>query len=68
MVRNIKTALALVALTFAFGLQSSVFAQDSMKHEEKPKLWKLAPFTAKCTRLPAARPSTRKLTESSCSA
>jgi hypothetical protein len=35
MVRNIKIALALAALAFTFGLQPSVHAQDSMKHEGK---------------------------------
>ena len=35
MVRNIKIALALAALVFTFGLQPSVHAQDSMKHEGK---------------------------------
>ena len=39
MVRNIKTALALVALTFTFALRVSVYAQDSMKHEDKTKIW-----------------------------
>jgi len=35
MVRNIKTALALAALTLTlgFGLHPTVYAQDSMKHE-----------------------------------
>jgi hypothetical protein len=37
MVRKMKTALTLVALTFAFGLQVSLYAQDSMKHEDKTK-------------------------------
>lgn len=37
MVRNIKTALVLVALAFAFGLCSSADAQDNMKHQDSTK-------------------------------
>ena len=47
MVRNIKTALALVALTFTFALQVSVYAQDSMKHEDKTKTLKTGTFHGK---------------------
>ena len=47
MVRNIKTALALVALTFTFALQASVYAQDSMKHEDKTKRLETGSFHGK---------------------
>ena len=47
MVRNIKTALALVALTFTFALQASVYAQDSMKHEDKNKTLETGTFHGK---------------------
>ena len=47
MVRNIKTALALVALTFTFALQESVYAQDSMKHEDKTKRLETGSFHGK---------------------
>ena len=47
MVRNIKTALALVALTFTFALQASVYAQDSMKHEDKTKTLETGTFHGK---------------------
>jgi Electron transfer DM13 len=47
MVCNIKTALALVALTFAFGVQSSVFAQDSMKDEDKTETLETGTFHGK---------------------
>jgi hypothetical protein len=47
MVRNIKTALALVALTFTFALQASVYAQDSMKHEDNPKTLETGTFHGK---------------------
>ena len=47
MVRNIKTALALVALTFTFALRASVYAQDSMKHEDKTKRLETGSFHGK---------------------
>ena len=47
MVRNIKTALALAALTFTFALQASVYAQDSMKHENKTKTLETGTFHGK---------------------
>lgn len=47
MVRNIKTALALVALTFTFALQASVYAQDGMKHEDKTKTLETGTFHGK---------------------
>lgn len=47
MVRNIKTALALVALTFTFALQASVYAQDSMKQEDKTKTLETGTFHGK---------------------
>jgi Electron transfer DM13 len=47
MVRNIKTALALVALTFTFALQASVYAQDSTKHEDNPKTLETGTFHGK---------------------
>ena len=47
MVRNIKTALALVALTFTFALQASVYAQDHMKHEDKTKTLETGTFHGK---------------------
>jgi Electron transfer DM13 len=47
MVCNVKTALALVALTFAFGVQSSVFAQDSMKDEDKTETLETGIFHGK---------------------
>ena len=47
MVRNIKTALALAVLTFAFGLQASVYAQDSMTHEDKTKTLETGTFHGK---------------------
>jgi hypothetical protein len=47
MVRNIKTALALVALTFTFGLQASLYAQDNMKHEDKTKTLETGSFHGK---------------------
>jgi hypothetical protein len=47
MVRNIKTALALVALTFTFAWQASVYAQDSMKHEDKTKTLETGTFHGK---------------------
>lgn len=37
MVRNIKIALGLAALAFAFGSHPTVYAQDSMQHESKTK-------------------------------
>jgi len=37
MVRNIKTALVLVALAFAFGRCSSADAQDNMTHQNNVK-------------------------------
>jgi hypothetical protein len=46
MVRNIKTALALVALTFTFA-EASVYAQDSMKHEDKTKTLETGTFHGK---------------------
>ena len=46
MVRNIKTALALVALTFTFAL-ASVYAQNSMKHEDKTKTLETGTFHGK---------------------
>ncbi len=47
MVRNIKTALALVALTFTFAMQATVYAQDSMKHEDKTKTLETGTFHGK---------------------
>jgi Electron transfer DM13 len=48
MVRNIKTAfLALVALTFLFGLQPSVFAQGNMMHEAEAKTLETGTFHGK---------------------
>ncbi len=47
MVRNIKTALALIALTFTFAMQASVYAQDSMKHEDKTKTLETGTFHGK---------------------
>ena len=47
MVRNIKTALALVALTFTFAMQAFVYAQDSMKHEDKTKTLETGTFHGK---------------------
>ena len=46
MVRNIKTALALVALTFTFA-DASVYAQDSMNHEDKTKTLETGTFHGK---------------------
>jgi len=37
MVRNIKSALAFVMVGFAFGLCSSAYSQDNMKHEKSAK-------------------------------
>jgi hypothetical protein len=37
MVHNIKTVLALAPLALTFGLQPSVHAQESMKHENQAK-------------------------------
>src|SRR6267142_1674233 len=45
MVRDIKTVLALAALAFTFGV--SVYAQDSMKHEEKAKTLATGSFHGK---------------------
>jgi len=45
MVRTIKTLLALVALAFTLG--ASVYAQDSMKHEDKAKTLETGSFHGK---------------------
>ena len=47
MLRNIKIALALAALAFTFGLQPSVHAQDSMKHEGNTKTLATGTFHGK---------------------
>ncbi len=47
MLRNIKTALALAALAFTFGLQPAVHAQDSMNHEDKTKTLATGTFHGK---------------------
>ena len=47
MVRNIKIALALVALTFTLGSQASLYAQDNMKHEDKTKALETGTFHGK---------------------
>jgi hypothetical protein len=47
MVRNVKTALALAALAFTFGLQASVHAQDNMKHENGVKTLETGTFHGK---------------------
>ncbi len=47
MVRNNKTPLALAALAFMFGLQASVYAQDSMKHENMAKTLATGTFHGK---------------------
>ena len=47
MVRNVKAALALATLAFTFGLQASVHAQDSMKHDNKAKTLETGTFHGK---------------------
>ena len=47
MVRNIKTPLALVALAFTLAMQATVYAQDSMKHEDKTKTLETGTFHGK---------------------
>src|SRR5437870_1679047 len=47
MVRNNKTPLALAALAFTFALQASVYAQDSMKHENMAKTLATGTFHGK---------------------
>lgn len=47
MVSSLKTALALVALTFALGSASPVHAQDRMKHENQAKTLETGTFHGK---------------------
>jgi len=47
MVHNIKIALGLAALAFTLGLQPSVHAQDSMKHEGKTETLATGTFHGK---------------------
>lgn len=44
---SIKRALTLVALTLALGLQVSIYAQESMKHEDKARTLETGTFHGK---------------------
>jgi hypothetical protein len=57
MVRNVKAALVFTALAFTLGMQASVSAQDSIKHENKAKTLETGTFQAKCSKGIKARPS-----------
>jgi len=68
MVRNVKTALALVALTFTLALQVSVYAQGSMKHEDKTKTLETGTFHGKVHKTSGRATIYQEGTVSSCCA